>query len=218
MALVKSTKISSGADKRRPVSEGAPASATPVPGVATKALPAVRPSAPVVRHEKVAERLAAATEELASGLAEASAAAEELRRSMEQIASGAESPPAALKNNSRRSRTLRENLKTARAQADISRKRTEAVQLVLAEAATQITTSIRSIERNAQRQEASVAMIAQLESRARDVGEITQTVAGISDQTNLLALNAAIEAARAGDQGRGFAVVADEVRALARDL
>ncbi len=58
-------------------------------------------------------------------------------------------------------------------------------------------------------------VIAELERRAQEIGEITGGVGRISDQTNLLALNAAIEAARAGDHGRGFAVVAEEVRSLA---
>jgi two-component system chemotaxis sensor kinase CheA len=42
------------------------------------------------RQQQASERISAATEELASGIAEAAAAAEELRRSMEQIAAGAE--------------------------------------------------------------------------------------------------------------------------------
>jgi methyl-accepting chemotaxis protein len=60
-----------------------------------------------------------------------------------------------------------------------------------------------------------VAIVAELETQAANITEVTRAVSHISDQTNLLALNAAIEAARAGDHGRGFAVVADEVRALA---
>ncbi|TNC64919.1 hypothetical protein FHG71_18325 [Rubellimicrobium roseum] len=42
------------------------------------------------RQDRIAERIGAATEELASGIAEGAAAAEELRRAMSQIASGAE--------------------------------------------------------------------------------------------------------------------------------
>ena len=89
------------------------------------------------------------------------------------------------------------------------------MQSVLVDTATRITTSVRAIERNAGRQQASVRVIGELERSAQEIGEITRSVSDISDQTNLLALNAAIEAARAGDHGRGFAVVADEVRSLA---
>ncbi len=52
-------------------------------------------------------------------------------------------------------------------------------------------------------------------SKASQIGDVSNMIAGIAKQTNLLALNAAIEAARAGDAGRGFAVVADEIRILA---
>ncbi|MFP2957302.1 methyl-accepting chemotaxis protein [Myxococcus sp. 1LA] len=57
--------------------------------------------------------------------------------------------------------------------------------------------------------------ILQLDSRAREISSIVDTVKGLADQSNMLAVNAAIEAARSGEHGRGFAVVSREVRSLA---
>jgi methyl-accepting chemotaxis protein len=57
--------------------------------------------------------------------------------------------------------------------------------------------------------------VGQLESTARDIGDVVSLIRDIAAQTNLLALNATIEAARAGEAGRGFAVVAAEVKNLA---
>lgn len=204
MTLVKTTKISSN---RR----------GPPPSLATVTPAKTRGSAPTNSRGKntLSERVAAATEQLASGLTEASAAADQLRRSMEQIASGAEEAAGASQEQVAAIKRIFSSLRTARSEAEASRRRTEAVQSLLAETSGQITMSARAIERNAERQEAAIEIISELEHRAQDIGEITQTVSRISDQTNLLALNAAIEAARAGDHGRGFAVVADEVRALA---
>jgi methyl-accepting chemotaxis protein len=208
MALVKTSKIGVGSSKPKALATSVePATA---PRRARAALPAS-----ASRQDKAAERVAAATEELASGLAQASAAAVELQSSMQQIASGAEEAAGASQEQFAAIKDMVSNLTAARHEADQSRRRTEAVQMALAETSVQINASVRAIEKNAGRQQASVRIIAELEQRAQDIGEISRTVSRISDQTNLLALNAAIEAARAGDHGRGFAVVAEEVRALA---
>jgi methyl-accepting chemotaxis protein len=134
---------------------------------------------------------------------------------MEQIASGADEAGGAAQEQLAAIKRIFASFRTARSDAESSRRQTENFQTLLADAARQIQASVRAIERNALRQNAVTEIIIELESRAKDIGEITDSVSRISDQTNLLALNAAIEAARAGDEGRGFAVVADEVRALA---
>jgi methyl-accepting chemotaxis protein len=210
MALVKTTKISTNPTNGAQLAEKRAKAPKPVK-------PVTRPAAvgKGLQKDKVAERIAAATEELASGLTEAAAAAEELRRSMEQIAAGADEAAGASQEQLSAVKNVSTNLTIARSEADSSRRKTEATQILLTEATGQISTSVQAIEKNAERQTASAKIIGELERRAQDVSAITATVSRISDQTNLLALNAAIEAARAGDHGRGFTVVAEEVRALA---
>ena len=176
-------------------------------------LPATRVS--TAKPQTVIERVAAATEELAAGLVEASAATKDLALSMQQIAAGAEEAAGASQEQSAAMKLVVSGFVAARAEADQSGRRAEILGATLADATAQIEGSVRAIERSSERQLASVRTIAELELRAKDIADITQAVGRISDQTNLLALNAAIEAARAGEDGRGFAVVADEVRALA---
>jgi len=168
-----------------------------------------------VRQQKAAERIGAATEELATGVAEAAAAAEELRRALEQIASGAEEAAGAAHESLSATTHLSARFSEARTEAEAARRRAEELQSSVFESAAQIDASISAIDANASRQIAAVAVIDRLQSQAESIGATTVAVADISDRTNLLALNAAIEAARAGDEGRGFAVVADEVRSLA---
>lgn len=134
---------------------------------------------------------------------------------MEQIAASAEEAAGASQEQLAAIKQAAGNLTTARGEADNSRRRTEAAQVLLVETGAQIGASVQAIERNSERQATSAEVFDELERRAKDVSEITGVISRVSDQTNLLALNAAIEAARAGDHGRGFAVVAEEVRALA---
>lgn len=168
-----------------------------------------------VRREKASERIGAATEELAAGIAEASAAAEQLRRSIEEIAAAGEEAAGAAQESQKAMSGLGAVFTRARSGAEASRQKTEALQVLLIEVGTQIDSTVMAVSASAARQLASIGIVAKLEQGARTVGEITGTVSDISDKTNLLALNAAIEAARAGEHGRGFAVVAEEVRAFA---
>ena len=220
MALVKKTKIDTaskdGTSKDSARKDSDATRALPVEAQTVQARPTVHKSATKQpARQTVFERVGAATEELAAGLSQASAATRELSRSMEQIAAGAQEASAASQEQSGAMKRIVANLTSARGEADTSGRRCEALMGTLTQVSAQLSASVQAIERNAQRQLSSVEAIGELERRAADMGEITQTVSRIADQTNLLALNAAIEAARAGDHGRGFAVVADEVRALA---
>jgi methyl-accepting chemotaxis protein len=167
------------------------------------------------RQQKIEERIGTATEELASGITEASSAAEELRRAMEQIASGAEEAASASQETLAAATSVATAFLRAREKADNTRRRTELLQGLLNEASSQIAAWAGNIKQNGERQAGSISVVMQLSRQAVSIADVTKTVGHVSDQTNLLALNAAIEAARAGDHGRGFAVVADEVRALA---
>ena len=97
----------------------------------------------------------------------------------------------------------------------------------ISESTSQMTSTIAEIARNSEKArtitgaanrqaEGMSALMKELGRAAQEIGQVTETINGISSQTNLLALNATIEAARAGAAGKGFAVVAGEIKELAQ--
>jgi methyl-accepting chemotaxis protein len=219
MALVKRNNIAESGSPGTisPTSASAPtgAPATASRRLATGAEAQKRKARTFARQQQAAERIAAATTELSSGVAEAASAVEELRKAMEQIAAGAEEAASASQESQRAITVIAEQVQLTRTNADGSVNKTRALQTMIADISLQISQSITAITTASERQEASVGRVAELERQATKIGDIVKAVMRIADQTNLLALNAAIEAARAGQHGKGFAVVADEVRTLA---
>jgi methyl-accepting chemotaxis protein len=206
MALVKKSTLQSRAKL-----PAAPAKPSPV----AQPVKTTRRKASPVKETSAAQRIDVATQELASGLGEASAAAAELQRTMDQISSGAEEAAGAAQESLGLIAALGVSFREARARAEDSRRQTDATASNFAEIGAQIEVSVSAIELSAQRQLATVELVASLEHSAGRIDEIGASVADVADQTSLLALNATIEAARAGESGAGFSIVADEVRLLA---
>ena len=169
----------------------------------------------LAKQQQAAERIAAASAQLASGITEASSARDQLAGAMSEIATGAEEAAGASQESLAAVTQIAANLKRQKEMAELSGSRSEALKSRLDQAAGAILKLVESVKLASERQHASVTMMNELEQQAASINEAVKQVMRIADQTNLLALNAAIEAGRAGKHGKGFAVVADTVRALA---
>jgi methyl-accepting chemotaxis protein len=169
----------------------------------------------MAKQQQAAERVAAASNELSSGINEAASAAEELKRATDQISAGAEEAAGAAQQSLAAITQVNGALSRQVQLVTQAKHKAEAGQELARRIDTDVRTTINNVTVAAQRQGESVRMVGELERQAANIGDIVKAVARIADQTNLLALNAAIEAARAGKHGKGFAVVADEVRTLA---
>src|SRR6185503_9197861 len=121
------------------------------------------------RNQKIEERIAAATEELASGITQAASSADELRRAMEQISSGAEEAAAASQETLAAANNTVTTLVQARERAGVARARTEALQGLIAESSNQIAAWANNIRHNGERQAGSVAIIEQLSQHAANI-------------------------------------------------
>jgi methyl-accepting chemotaxis protein len=164
---------------------------------------------------RTAEQLAASSEELTASAEQSAEASNQVAAAITEVAQGADkqlhlidTTTQHIEHMTKGIGQVADNAAVVSASADNTAKAANDGEVAVEKAVNQMTV----IE---EKTTLTAKVIAELEAKSKEIGQIVETIASIAGQTNLLALNAAIEAARAGEAGKGFAVVAEEVRKLA---
>lgn len=174
--------------------------------------------------ETMTENLRSIFRDISGGIETLSTSSSDLSAVASQMTQGAQSTSIKANQVADASGTMSDSMQVvASAMEDSLRK----VSMV-ATATEEMTSTIAEIARNSEQastitSEAVVKAkdasekVHELGKSADLIGQVVETITGISEQVNLLALNATIEAASAGEAGKGFAVVAHEIKTLAGD-
>jgi len=169
----------------------------------------------MAKQQQAAERIAAASTELASGVAQAASARDQLSVAVNEISAGAEQASGACEQSLFSITKITAQIKQQTTLAESSSDKTESLQRLVDRTSLVVSNLVDNVKSASERHLGSVGMMKEVEKQTVHINESVKQVMRIADQTNLLALNAAIEAGRAGKHGKGFAVVADTVRTLA---
>lgn len=162
-----------------------------------------------------AEQLAASSQELTASADQSSQAADQIADSITSVAYGADKQMKSVEQAVKIVARISDDVDNLTGNASMifdkslhTAKRTKSGKDIVGNVIKQMETIEQSVTTSSE-------LVGGLGERSKEIGQIVDTISGITAQTNLLALNAAIEAARAGEHGKGFAVVAAEVRKLA---